>query len=103
MPQEIDRRPIGARNASWAKSLTSILVRANIEPNQISIASVVFAAIGGALYYHVGTSTDSGTGFLIAAALCIPMRLLCNMLDGMVAVEGGKQSKTGALFNELPD
>jgi phosphatidylglycerophosphate synthase len=25
------------------------------------------------------------------------------MLDGMVAIEGGKQSKVGALYNEIPD
>ena len=31
------------------------------------------------------------------------LRLLCNMLDGMVAVEGGKGSRTGEIYNEVPD
>lgn len=31
------------------------------------------------------------------------LRLLCNMLDGMVAVESGRASRVGELFNELPD
>ena len=32
-----------------------------------------------------------------------PLRLLCNLFDGMVAVEGGKQSAIGSLYNEFPD
>ena len=40
---------------------------------------------------------------LIMAALCIQLRLLCNLLDGMVAVEFGKGKPTGAIWNELPD
>jgi phosphatidylglycerophosphate synthase len=39
----------------------------------------------------------------LAAAGCIELRLLCNMLDGMVAIEGGLQTRSGAVFNELPD
>ena len=31
------------------------------------------------------------------------LRLLCNMMDGLVAVEGGLKSKAGDLFNEAPD
>jgi phosphatidylglycerophosphate synthase len=40
---------------------------------------------------------------LAAAAACIQLRLLCNLLDGMLAVEEGFRSKTGELYNELPD
>jgi phosphatidylglycerophosphate synthase len=40
---------------------------------------------------------------LIAAAACVQLRLLCNLLDGMVAVEGKRQSPTGVLYNEVPD
>jgi phosphatidylglycerophosphate synthase len=36
-------------------------------------------------------------------ALCVQARLLCNLLDGMVAIEGKRQSATGALYNEIPD
>jgi phosphatidylglycerophosphate synthase len=31
------------------------------------------------------------------------MRLICNLLDGMVAVEGGKKAKDGPFWNEAPD
>jgi phosphatidylglycerophosphate synthase len=39
----------------------------------------------------------------LACALAIVLRLLCNLFDGMVAVEGGKGTVTGALYNEMPD
>ena len=31
------------------------------------------------------------------------MRLICNLIDGMVAVEGGKHSVVGGIYNEFPD
>jgi len=40
---------------------------------------------------------------LLIAAGSIQLRLLCNMLDGMLAVEGGLQTRSGTIFNELPD
>ena len=39
----------------------------------------------------------------LAAAAAMQLRLLCNMLDGMVAVEGRRSSPNGVLFNEVPD
>ena len=33
----------------------------------------------------------------------VQLRLLCNLLDGMVAVGHGKQTPFGVLYNELPD
>jgi phosphatidylglycerophosphate synthase len=41
---------------------------------------------------------------LMILSICgIQLRLLCNLLDGMVAIEGGFKTKTGEIFNELPD
>jgi phosphatidylglycerophosphate synthase len=40
---------------------------------------------------------------LVVAAACIQLRLLCNLLDGMVAVEYGRGSSAGPIWNELPD
>lgn len=39
----------------------------------------------------------------LAGAVFIQLRLICNLLDGMVAVEGGKKTPTGELWNEIPD
>jgi phosphatidylglycerophosphate synthase len=33
----------------------------------------------------------------------VQLRLLCNLLDGMLAIEGDLKTPTGPLFNDLPD
>lgn len=95
---EKNRRPIEARSANWAQKSAQFLASTNVTPNQISVASVFFAMIGAGLLmlYH----TPAG---FIACALAIQARLVCNLLDGMVAVEGGKKSPLGQLYNEFPD
>jgi phosphatidylglycerophosphate synthase len=40
---------------------------------------------------------------LVLCAVCVQLRLACNLLDGMVAMEGGKKTVTGPLYNEFPD
>ena len=40
---------------------------------------------------------------MLVAVIGIQLRLLANVLDGLVAVEGGKRSTFGALYNEFPD
>ncbi len=74
----------------------------------MSITSVVLAAIGCAAFVGAGVATASGNtgwriGLLLIAAAAPALRLFCNMLDGMLAVEGGMQSAVGDLYNELPD
>lgn len=39
----------------------------------------------------------------LAAAVLIQLRLAANMLDGMVAIESGRASPLGELYNEVPD
>ena len=106
-PNEDSRRPIAARNSSWAGGIARKLSGTGITPNQISFFSMVFgaAALG---FYGLYASTDTtglwATGWpLLCAALCIQMRLLCNLFDGMVALEGGKASGDGPFWNEFPD
>ena len=40
---------------------------------------------------------------MILAVCGMQLRLLCNLFDGMVAIEGGFKTKAGEIFNELPD
>ena len=40
---------------------------------------------------------------MVVAILGIQGRLICNLLDGMVAVEGGKGGPLGGIYNDLPD
>lgn len=95
---ETNRRPIQARSAGWARRAAAYLARTNISPNQVSVASVVFALVGSMLL-----TSDPGAAGFIGAALAIQGRLVCNLLDGMVAVEGGKKSPLGQIYNEFPD
>jgi phosphatidylglycerophosphate synthase len=74
------------------------LARAGVTPNAISTISIVFAAAGGLLIWL----TAHPLGWLVAAA-CVQLRLVCNLLDGMVAIEGGRKTKTGPIYNEFPD
>ncbi|MEA2336119.1 MAG: hypothetical protein QOE82_126 [Thermoanaerobaculia bacterium] len=100
----MDRRPLKTRERGWAKALASMLVRWRIRPNAISVFSIVFA-LGAAAVFIASRNVEGmqRVVLLVAAAVCIQFRLLCNMLDGMVAVEGKMASKTGDIFNELPD
>ena len=93
-----NRRPIVARGSAWARAIAGVFTKSAVTPNQISVASVAFAAAGAALL--VWRPTWWG---LLLCALCIQLRLLCNLLDGMVAVEGGRQSPLGKIYNEFPD
>lgn len=105
MAVDENRRPIGQRSHGWAKWLTSTLVRSGVTPNFISFTSIIFAALGGACFYASGITESGGDRvmLLIGAALFCQLRLLANMMDGMVAVEGGKGGPDGPIWNELPD
>jgi len=65
---------------------------------------VAFAtAAGAALAVGSATVLVPQAATLLVAAACIQLRLLCNLLDGMLAVEMGLKTPTGELFNDLPD
>lgn len=99
MPEEnLQRRPLKTRQAAWAKALAQWLSQKKVPPNMISLTGIGFAFVA-ALSFANGRWEFQ---YLLAAA-CIQLRLLCNMLDGMVAIEGGLKSKLGDLYNELPD
>ena len=103
-PSLENRRPIKSRASGWAQASARILAKAGASPNMISGASVAFAALGGALMALAGMSGPLPHGVeLVAAAACIQARLICNLLDGMVAVEFKRGSTSGAIWNELPD
>jgi phosphatidylglycerophosphate synthase len=94
----LNRRPLKTRSRQWAQRLAAYLASTAISPNQISVLSVVFAAAGAAALL-----VASGPWPLVVCAVCIQLRLGCNLLDGMVALEGGKKSPVGVLYNEIPD
>ena len=103
-PADDNRRVLATRARAWPRAIASMLARAGVTPNQVSLASMVFAAAAAGAFYMAGARIGSGaTPWLVAAAAGIQLRLLCNLLDGLLAIEGGLKTKTGDLYNEVPD
>jgi phosphatidylglycerophosphate synthase len=100
----MNRRQLKTREQAWPRKLARALAAARLTPNAVSVLGIAFAF--GALF----CLTEAGEPFmwkpwvfLVIAAVCIQLRLLCNMLDGLLAIEGGLKTKNGELFNEVPD
>jgi len=65
---------------------------------------MVSAALAALCFVWAGYS--EGTARVIAlvlAAVFVQGRLLCNLFDGMVAMEAGKKEPDGVAWNEFPD
>jgi phosphatidylglycerophosphate synthase len=105
MPEPaLDRRPLASRDTRWANTLANFLFRHGVPPNAISVASLGVGLLAGAAFF--ATSMIDGwacRACWLAGAACVQLRLLANLLDGMVAVAGRRTSKLGELFNEFPD
>lgn len=102
--KDSNRRPLKVRGSVWSQKFASYLSKKDITPNQISIGSIVASFIASIFILFI--SNDNLFTIWISpilAALFIQMRLLCNLFDGMVALEGGKSTKSGELFNDIPD
>ncbi|PYK54086.1 MAG: CDP-alcohol phosphatidyltransferase family protein [Verrucomicrobia bacterium] len=97
----IDRRPIATRNRKWAQASTAWLASRNVSPNAISVAGMCACVVAG-IALGVTSIADYRILWLIAA-LGAQLRLTANMLDGMVAIASSRASKTGELYNEVPD
>ena len=100
---EADRRPIGARNFRWSQVIVNWLSNAGVTPNSISVVGMLSGVGAGALFYLTGHLAYAERAMWIVGAGLIMLRLLANMLDGMVAVETGISSSIGELYNEIPD
>jgi phosphatidylglycerophosphate synthase len=97
----IDRRPIATRNRKWAQVSTAWLAARNVSPNAISVAGMCACIVAG-IALGLTSIADYRILWLIAA-LGAQLRLTANMLDGMVAIASSRTSKTGELYNEVPD
>src|SRR5215469_10705149 len=103
-PIEPNRRPIRSRDSDWARAISQKLAQAKIKPNQISVSSAVFAGLAGLSFAGAGKFGGASAMYLLLlAAVFIQLRLLCNLFDGMVAIEGGFRTKGGEIYNEFPD
>jgi phosphatidylglycerophosphate synthase len=100
-----NRRPIRSRDSEWARGLARALASGGATPDLISALSLAAALLGAALLLWAGASElwPLRAVLLLGAAAAIQLRLVCNLVDGMVAVEHGRGSAAGPIWNELPD
>jgi len=98
------RRPIAVRSSAWASLVSRALIDIGLTPNQVSALSIVFAACA-AVALAGSSHLDGGwrIAALVTCAICIQLRLLCNLFDGMMAIEGGQRTPLGDLYNDVPD
>ena len=99
------RRPLKVRERSWAIVLAAHLAKRRVPPRLISIGSFAAAVVSGGCFILEGRSHSAllQSVLLIVAAAMMQLRLICNLLDGMVAVEGKLGTPDGELYNDLPD
>jgi phosphatidylglycerophosphate synthase len=102
---EPDRRPLASRDRAASKAVAHWLAVCGTSPNAISTAGMLAGVAAGAAFAVTSYLPDAPWNRLAfaAAAVLIQLRLLANMFDGMVAIEVGKSSPLGAMYNEVPD
>lgn len=97
-----ERRPVPLRQWTSAQRLAGWLAAQGVTANTISFVGLLFGLGSGLALAVTRSAVLEGPAFF-AAALLILLRLLANMLDGMVAVTTGTTSPMGELWNEVPD
>jgi len=99
------RRPVPGRGSPIVTGLARGLIRIGLHPNHVSLLSILFAGLS-ALAMITGAGFESlwqRALLLAAAAALILIRSICNLVDGLMAVEGGMKSPAGEIYNDLPD
>ncbi len=103
METSVTRRPVEARDWRIIRKTARWLSRTSVTPNQISLASVFFSAAAAVCLIQLPVQGIATWTLSYLAVAFIGARVLCNVLDGLVAVEGGKRSASGEMFNDIPD
>ncbi len=101
----LNRREVASRKVGLFQRAAQKLSNYGVTPNQISVMSIAFAALGAIGIYRLALSINFIDAFIhgLLALIGIQGRLICNLLDGLVAIEGGKKTPVGDLYNEVPD
>ena len=96
------RREIRSRQSGWAQALARQCTAMGITANRMSVWSLAAAGVASLALVLQRLVPGAVVVLCIAAAIGIGLRLLANMLDGMIADRTGA-TPSGALFNEIPD
>jgi phosphatidylglycerophosphate synthase len=102
-PEPSDRRPVLPRRFGWVRAMAAWLAKTGVSPNAISISGLVAAAMAGWLWSMTSGQADPARLLWLGGSFFVLLRILANTLDGMVAVEWGKASRVGLLYNDVPD
>ena len=101
---EIGRRELRTRRKQWPRLLAEKLARLGVTPNAVSITSIVFALVTAVLWSPLlRVSLPVKSALFVLGSLGIQLRLLCNLIDGLIAIEGGQKSPVGDIYNDAPD
>jgi phosphatidylglycerophosphate synthase len=98
-PDLSNRRPLKSRGSGWASAITRLLLKTPLTANQVSVIGVLISLLGAWAF----VAAPGCPWLYLVGALAIQLRLLCNLFDGLIAVEGGRKSAYGPLYNEVPD
>jgi len=98
-----DRRPIASRERPFWQKVAAGLAARRVSPNLISVLGMIAGLLSGAALALSSQLEPHQRALLLAGALLAQLRLIANMLDGMVAVAAGVASRMGELYNEFPD
>lgn len=98
-----DRRPIRSRDTRLAQRLAQALINRRVGPNTISVAGMLAGIAAGMSLAATAWWPAGERACWLLAAVLIQLRLLANLLDGMVAIGAGIASPLGELYNEVPD
>jgi len=102
------RRPLASRSVPLFQKLARFLASMGVSANQVSVLSMVFAMVAAFFWISFERSAARGDVSLVWVSAIfviagIQLRLLCNLIDGLIAIEGQKKSVLGDLYNEIPD
>lgn len=100
------RRPLALRSLGCWNWLLGKVAGTRVTPNQISVLGMFFGLLAGVLLYLTSSlegGSPSQRAVLLVGILVIVLRGACNIFDGVLAVETGRASRLGLLFNEVPD
>jgi len=79
------------------------LAATGVSANAISLSGMLAGVGAGVALSFTDCRCGAERALWLGAAALVLLRLLANMLDGMVALESGKPSRIGELYNEVPD
>lgn len=100
----LERRPIASRDLEVSRRVASWLARRGASPNLISVAGMASGIAAGLCLYATSQAGPFWQRVAwVGSAAFLQLRLTANLLDGMVAIESGRASPLGELYNEVPD